>query len=108
MVLGPVLVGVRVLVVGVLGVLGVAVLVLVVFHDDVALVVTLPVRVGVGALGVGVLVLGVLLLTPGGLVGFLLAPLWIIAVSVIAYRRTSRFVASTERDTVLAPNRADR
>lgn len=53
-------------------------------------------------------VLGVLLLTPGGLVGFLLAPLWIIAVSVIAYRRTSRFVAATERDTVLAPNRADR
>ena len=52
--------------------------------------------------------LGVLLLTPGGLIGFLLAPLWIIAVSVIAYRRTSRFVASTERDTVLAPDGADR
>jgi hypothetical protein len=53
-------VGVRVLVVGVLGVLGVAVLVLVVLHDRGALVVPLPVRVGVGALGVGVLVVGVL------------------------------------------------
>lgn len=52
--------------------------------------------------------LGVLLLTPGGLVGFLLSPLWIIAVSVIAYRRTSRFVAATERDTVLAAEEADR
>lgn len=47
-------------------------------------------------------------LTPGGLVGFLLSPLWIIAVSVIAYRRTSRFVAATERDTVLAAEEADR
>jgi hypothetical protein len=53
-------------------------------------------------------VLGLLLLTPGGLVGFLLSPLWIIAVSVIAYRRTSRFVARTERDTVLTADGSDR
>ncbi len=60
MVLRPVRVGVRVLVVGVLGVLGVAVLVLVVLHGGLVLMMALTVRVDVGLVGVGVLVVGVL------------------------------------------------
>jgi hypothetical protein len=40
------------------------------------------------------LVLGVAQLTPGGIVAFMLTPLWIIAVSVIAYRRATHTASS--------------
>lgn len=36
------------------------------------------------------LVLGLVLLTPAGVVGFLLSPVWIIAVSIVLYRRAAR------------------
>ncbi len=35
------------------------------------------------------LLLGLLLLTPAGIIGFLLSPLWIIAVSIVLFRRAS-------------------
>jgi hypothetical protein len=67
--------------------------------------------VGIGSLYSGALpklvawpaiLLGLALLTPGGLPAFMLSPLWIIAVSVLTYRRLSHSAAPVERDTVLA------
>lgn len=64
---------------------------------------------GVGAIYSGALpkivawtaiVIGLLLLTPAGLLGFLLSPLWIIAVSVILFRRSSRAKPSVHPDIV--------
>jgi hypothetical protein len=66
---------------------------------------------GVGALYSGAfhkavawpaVLLGLSLLTPAGLAGFLLSPLWIIAVSVITYRRASQPTARVERSAVPA------
>lgn len=65
---------------------------------------------GIGALYSGALhkvvawpavVLGLSLLTPVGLVGFMLSPLWIVAVSVITYRRTSQTSGQLERDGIV-------
>jgi hypothetical protein len=46
------------------------------------------------------LVLGVLLLSPAGIIGFMLSPLWIIAVSIILYRRTPGFDTTPRSDSV--------
>ena len=46
------------------------------------------------------LVLGLLLLTPAGVIGFLLSPLWIIAVSILLYRRAARVRAEPRKDAV--------
>ena len=46
------------------------------------------------------LVLGLLLLTPAGVIGFLLSPLWIIAVSILLYRRAARVRAEPRTDAV--------
>lgn len=46
------------------------------------------------------ILLGLLLLTPAGLLGFLLSPLWIIAVSIILFRRSSRATPSMHPDIV--------
>jgi hypothetical protein len=67
---------------------------------------------GVGALYSGALhqvvawpavVIGLCLLTPAGLIGFLLSPLWITAVSVIIYRRASRSAARMGSEAVPQP-----
>jgi len=52
--------------------------------------------------------LGLLLLTPGGLIGFLLSPLWIVAVSVLMYRRSTRPESPSDRDAAFAAERAAR
>ena len=44
-------------------------------------------------------VLGLMLLTPAGLVGFMLSPLWIIAVSVILFRRAQSYAYDPVRST---------
>jgi hypothetical protein len=44
------------------------------------------------------LLLGLVLLTPAGVIGFMLSPLWIIAVSIVLYRRTARAVAAPQPD----------
>ncbi len=58
---------------------------------------------GAGALTSGALpkalawpavVLGLLLLTPAGIAGFMLSPLWIIAASVVMIRRSARTTAA--------------
>ena len=64
---------------------------------------------GVGGINSGALskvvawpaiVLGLLMLTPAGFFGFLVSPVWIIAVSVILFRRSSRSPSSLPTDAV--------
>ena len=46
------------------------------------------------------IILGLLLLTPAGVIGFMLSPLWIIAVSVILFRRSSPATPSRHSEPV--------